>query len=73
MARDYRTDWILLLKGIVKENDEVDVYSYHLGEAYRKKGDSENAIAYLNKALELARPDSDIAQKAKHSLQQLNQ
>jgi tetratricopeptide (TPR) repeat protein len=64
---------VAILKGIVKENDEVDVYSYHLGEAYRKKGDSENAIAYLNKALELARPDSDIAQKAKHSLQQLNQ
>jgi FimV-like protein len=64
---------VAILKGIVKENDEVDVYSYHLGEAYRQKGDAKTETAYLNKALELARPDSDIAQKAKHSLQQLNQ
>ena len=63
---------IVILKGIVKDNDQVDVYSYHLGEAYRIKGETDNAIAYLKKATELARPGSDIANKAKQSLEQIN-
>jgi tetratricopeptide (TPR) repeat protein len=63
---------IVILEGIVKENDQVDVYSYHLGEAYRVKGETDNAIAYLKKAVELARPGSDIANMAKQSLQQIN-
>ena len=62
---------IVILEGIVRENEQVDVYTYHLGEAYRRKGDSENAIAYLNKAVELAGENSDIAEKAKQSLQQI--
>jgi len=62
---------VVILEGIVKENAQVDVYHYHLGEAYRKKGDSENALAYLNKAAELARPGSDIAVKTKQALDRL--
>jgi tetratricopeptide (TPR) repeat protein len=62
---------VLILEGVVRENDQVDIYTYHLGEAYRRKGDSENAIAYLNKAVELAAENSDIAGKAKQSLQQI--
>jgi tetratricopeptide (TPR) repeat protein len=63
---------VVILEGIVKDNDQVDVYNYHLGEAYRKKGDMTNAIAYLKKAVELASPDSDIANQAKESLKQIN-
>jgi tetratricopeptide (TPR) repeat protein len=63
---------IVILEGIVKDNDQVDVYNYHLGEAYRKKGETDNAVAYLKKAAELASPGSDIADKAKQSLQQIN-
>ncbi len=62
---------VVILERIVKENDQVDAYAYHLGEAYRRKGDSENAIAYLQKAMDLADPDSDISRKAKESLQQM--
>ena len=62
---------IVILEGIVRENDQVDIFQYHLGEAYRRKGDTENAIAYLNQALELAESDSDTAKKAQQSLQQI--
>jgi tetratricopeptide (TPR) repeat protein len=66
---------VVILEGIVKDNEQVDIYHYHLGEAYRKKGDSEKAMAYLNKAIELSdpesNPESDIAEKAKESLRQL--
>ena len=61
----------MILQGLVKENDQVDVYRYHLGEAYRKKGDSENAMLSLNKAIELTKPGSDVAEKAKESLRLL--
>jgi tetratricopeptide (TPR) repeat protein len=64
---------VMILEGIVKENEQVDVYNYHLGEAYRARGDSNNAVAYLTRAVNLARPNSDIADQAKQSLRQLNQ
>ena len=63
---------VAILKNIVKENDTVDVYNYHLGEAYRVKGDSKNASVYLTKAAELAPPGSNVANKANQSLKQLN-
>lgn len=63
---------IVILEGIVKENEQVDVYNYHLGEAYKKRGDKQQAIAFLTRATELANPNSDIYKKAKESLQQLN-
>ena len=62
---------VVIFEGIVKDNPEVDVYNFHLGEAYRKKGDSENAMVYLSKAIELSAPGSDVAEKANSSLQQL--
>ena len=62
---------VVVLQGIVRENPQVDIYTYHLGEAYRRKGDSESAIAYLQKAVDLSTPDSDISSKAKVSLQEL--
>jgi tetratricopeptide (TPR) repeat protein len=63
---------IVILQGIVKENEHVDIYNYHLGEAYRKRGDKENAIAYLTKAAKQAGPGSDIAAMANQSIRQLN-
>jgi tetratricopeptide (TPR) repeat protein len=62
---------IVILEGIVRENEEVDIYRYHLGEAYRRKGDTENAIASLNQVLETADPESDTAKMARQSLQQI--
>jgi len=55
---------VVILEGIVRENEQVAIYTYHLGEAYRRKGDPANAIAYLDKALELAGPDSAIRELA---------
>jgi tetratricopeptide (TPR) repeat protein len=63
---------VIILEGIVKDNNQVDVYNYHLGEAYLKNGETNNAVAYLTKAIELAKPGSDIAIKAEESLQQIN-
>jgi cellulose synthase operon protein C len=62
---------VVILEGIVRENEQVAVYAYHLGEAYRRKGDPANAIAYLDKAAELAGPDSDIAAQALASKNQI--
>ncbi|MCP4874006.1 MAG: tetratricopeptide repeat protein [Gammaproteobacteria bacterium] len=62
---------VVLLEGIVKENEQVDVYHYHLGEAYRKKGDLESARTSMKKAVDLARPGSSIAKQATESLNQL--
>ena len=62
-----------MLEGIVRENEQVDVYNYHLGEAYRKKGDRESATTYLQRAADLASPGSTIAKQAVESLQQLRQ
>jgi tetratricopeptide (TPR) repeat protein len=64
---------VVILEGIVKENPQIDIFNYHLGEAYRRKGDAEKAIDYLTKAESLATPGSDIAKKAKQSLDLLNQ
>ena len=63
---------IVILEDVVRENEQVGVYHYHLGEAYRKKGDMENAVATLEKAVALERPGSDIANKAKQALSQIN-
>ncbi len=62
---------VAILEGIVQENENVPVYAYHLGEAYRRKGDSANAIAYLDKAAELAGPNTDIARKVQASKSQI--
>jgi uncharacterized protein (DUF2225 family) len=59
---------VVILESIVKENDSVGVFNYHLGEAYRKQGDKDNAIVYLNKALKNSLPESEVALKARQSL-----
>jgi tetratricopeptide (TPR) repeat protein len=61
----------VILESIVKDNEQVDVYHYHLGEAYRKKGDAEKAMVQLEKAIELAAAGSDVAEKARASLELL--
>jgi tetratricopeptide (TPR) repeat protein len=71
MASTNLEEAIVILEGVVKENGQVDVYAYHLGEAYRRKGDAENAMTYLSKAVEIAEPGSDVAVKANASLAQL--
>lgn len=63
---------VAILEGIVRENEQVDIYSYHLGEAYRKQGDTEKAIVYLSRAESLAAEDSDLARKARASLDELS-
>ena len=55
----------------MNENGQADVSRYRLGETYRKTGDSENAMTYLSKAIELADPGSDVAEKVNASLKQL--
>ena len=71
MASTNLEEAIVILEGVVKENGQTDVYAYHLGEAYRRNGDSENAMTYLSKAVEIAEPGSDVAVKANASLQQI--
>ena len=63
---------IVILEGIVRENELIGVYHYHLGEAYRKNGDMKNAVAALEKAVSLESPASDIGGKAKQALRQIN-
>ena len=62
---------VVILEGLAREYEQVDIYAYHLGEAYRRRGDSANAIAYLQKAIKLSPPGSDISTRAKQSLEQL--
>jgi len=64
---------IRILKGIVRENDQVDVYNYHLGEAYLKNGNRKNALAYLTRAAEQTRPGSNVALRVAQSLERLEQ
>jgi tetratricopeptide (TPR) repeat protein len=59
---------VLILQDIVKKNETVGVYHYHLGEGYRKKGSSFKARTHLRKALELETPGSPIAIEARKSL-----
>ncbi|HKJ52559.1 MAG TPA: tetratricopeptide repeat protein [Gammaproteobacteria bacterium] len=63
---------VVILERIVRDNDSVGVYKYHLGEAYRKKGDSENALAMLKQAAEQVTPGSDIADKIGAALEQID-
>jgi tetratricopeptide (TPR) repeat protein len=65
---------VVILEGIVKEQEQhaqISIYTYHLGEAYLRKGDTEKAATYLKKAVELADENSDESKMAKQSLQQI--
>ena len=63
---------IVILKGIVDDNDAFGIYKYHLGEAYRKKGDTENAIVVLKQAAEQVTPGTGIADKIGAALEQID-
>ena len=56
---------VTILEEIVKENENVGIYHYHLGEALIKKGDVKNAKIHFNKVIELEKPDSRVAAQAK--------
>jgi tetratricopeptide (TPR) repeat protein len=64
---------IEILEVIVSESRQVDVYNYHLGEAYRKQGRVDLALNHLQKAVDLAPAGSPVAKQAGKSLQQLSQ
>ena len=69
----YLEEAALILQRIVKENEGVGVYHYHLGEAYRKKGSSFDARKHLRKAIELEGPGSPVANEAQKALKLLSQ
>ena len=63
---------VAILKKIVKDNDSVGVYKFHLGEAYRKMGEVENARSTLELAMRQLAPESHLAEQAKAALAALN-
>jgi tetratricopeptide (TPR) repeat protein len=69
----YLQEAVQILKKIVKENEAVGVYHYHLGEAYRKTGDTNNAQSSLRKAIELEKPGSAVAVGAAKALKLVSQ
>ena len=69
----YLEEAIVILKGIVRENETVGLYHYHLGEAYRKNVNSFDARKHLRRAVELESPESPVAADAKKSLALVSQ
>jgi tetratricopeptide (TPR) repeat protein len=69
----YLEEAILILKGIVRENETMGIYHYHLGEAYRKNGNSFDARKHLRRAIELEGPESPVATEAQKALELLPQ
>jgi tetratricopeptide (TPR) repeat protein len=65
----YLEEAIAILKTIVSENETVGIYHYHLGEAYRKNGNSFDARKYLRRAIELEDPESSVATRAREALE----
>ncbi len=63
---------IVVLKNIVKKNADDGLYNFHLGEAFRRQGDTEKATSYLKKAIDLVQPGSDVANQATESLLLIN-
>jgi tetratricopeptide (TPR) repeat protein len=66
----YLQEAVQILKKIVKENEAVGIYHYHLGEAYRKTGDTNNVRSSLRKTIELEKPGSGAAKALKLVYQQ---
>jgi tetratricopeptide (TPR) repeat protein len=64
---------VVILEGIVKENETVGAYHYHLGEAYRKSGTTYKARNSLRKAISLEMPGSPVTINAKKSLTLMSQ
>jgi tetratricopeptide (TPR) repeat protein len=69
----YLEEAAAILQSIVKDNETVGVFQYHLGEAYRKKGSSFDARRHLRRAIELEGPESPIAIEAQKTLEMLSQ
>jgi Flp pilus assembly protein TadD len=64
---------IAILKSVLRDNETVGLYHYHLGEAYRKNGDKFEARKHLRRAIELEKPELAIAINAKKSLELVSQ
>ena len=64
----YLEEAISILRSIIRDNRDVGVYHYHLGEAYRKSGNSFEARRHLRKAIELEDPRSPVAIAAQEAL-----
>ena len=62
-----------ILERLVTENPDIGTFHYHLGEAYRKKGNSFYARTSLRKAIELEPEKSPIAVKAREALKLVSQ
>jgi len=57
-----------VLKDIVEKDTDVGIYSYHLGEAYRKKGDSKMALNHMQKAAELSGSNPELSRMVNESI-----
>ena len=64
---------IVILKNILRDDEAIGLYHYHLGEAYRKNGNKFEARKSLRRAIELEAPGSPIAAEAEKSLQLVSQ
>ncbi len=64
---------IVILKSILRDEDTVGLYHYHLGEAYRKNGNNFEARKSLRRAIELEAPGSPVAVEAQKSLDLVSQ
>ena len=69
----YLEEAVAILRSIVKENETVGIYHYHLGEANRKMGSSLDAHKHLRRAIELERPGSPVSIEAQRALELLSQ
>ncbi|MDC1287799.1 tetratricopeptide repeat protein [Gammaproteobacteria bacterium] len=69
----YLEEAALILQSIVRENEGVGIFHYHLGEAYRKTGSSFDSRKHLRRAVELERPGSPIAIEAQKALDRVTQ
>jgi tetratricopeptide (TPR) repeat protein len=52
-----------IFKNVVNKKPEIPVFRYHLGAAFAKTGDKQQAVKELTKSLELAKQDADFSDK----------
>jgi putative PEP-CTERM system TPR-repeat lipoprotein len=69
----YLQEAIVILEKIVRDNETVGLYHYHLGEAFRKSGNKYEARNSLRKAIEVEKPGSRVAVNATESLKLVSQ
>ncbi|MDC1287349.1 tetratricopeptide repeat protein [Gammaproteobacteria bacterium] len=68
----YLEEAIAILNVVVRDNETVGIYHYHLGEAYRKNGNSFDARKHLRRAIELEDPESPVAIGAREALERVS-